>query len=361
MNSPPSTDPLSILLGFYLICAATAQVVINEIGAASSDHLLRSHPDGRPRLGWGTSWCAFEFDDADWEVGVAPFGFGVEGIATDLAEDMLGRTPSVYLRKTFTVTEDEAAISEPFVLTAQADSGFVAYINGREIARANLGREHGFVYHGQSAFSSAQSDEMLVYRSVSLASEVLQVGENVFAVQVQNTVPAHINERDQTIDGTLKFEATLTLGEDTPVDLGNEDWKYRVGHAEPSGGVVDWALAADPDVEGGFSDWIELHNTSGEEVDLTGWHLTDNEDQQDLWTFPDETTIGAGGYLLVLADGITELPGDYLHTSFRLSGDGEFLGLSNSSGEYVSQFEDGFPKQYPFLSYGARELLSTIG
>ena len=352
MDSPPLPGPLTIILSFCLICEASTQVVINEIGAASSDHLLRSHPDGRPRLGWGTSWCEKEFDDSSWEVGVAPFGFGVEGIATDLAEEMLGRTPSVYLRKTFTVTAVEAAISESFILNAQADSGFVAYINGREIARANLGREHGFVYHGQSTFSSAQSDEMLEYTSGVVASNILRAGDNVLAVQVQNSVPAHINERDQTIDETLKFEATLALGENNVVELANDDWKYRVGHAEPSGGVVDWAHAANPDVEGGFSDWIELHNTSDEAVDLSGWHLTDDNDLPDLWAFPDGVTIAAGGYLLVLADGLTELPGDYLHASFRLSGDGEFLGLSNPAGEYVSQFEDGFPKQYPFLSYG---------
>ncbi|MDA7526180.1 lamin tail domain-containing protein [Verrucomicrobiales bacterium] len=352
MDLPPPSGPLTIILGFCLICEATAQVVINEIGAASSDHLLRSHPDGRPRVGWGTSWCEPTFDDADWEEGSTPFGFGVDGIATSLGDEMLGRTPSVYLRRTFSVLADEAALNEPFVLTAQADSGFVAYINGREIARANLGRENGFVYHGQSAFSSAQSDEMLEYTSGMLASEVLQAGQNVLAVQVQNTVPSHINERDQTIDETLKFEATLSIGASAEVSLRVDGWKYRVGHAEPSGGVVDWSQVAHPDVEGDYSDWIELHNTSAEEVDLSGWHLTDDDDQPKLWTFLDNTTIAAGGYLLVLADGNTEMPGDYLHTSFKLSAEGEFLGLSDAAGEFVSQFEGGFPKQYPFLSYG---------
>ena len=352
MDLPSPSGPLTIILGFCLICEATAQVVINEIGAASSDHLLRSHPDGRPRVGWGTSWCEPTFDDADWEEGSTPFGFGVDGIATSLGDEMLGRTPSVYLRRTFSVSADEAALNEPFVLTSQADSGFVAYINGREIARANLGRENGFVYHGQSAFSSAQSDEMLEYTSGMLASEVLQAGQNVLAVQVQNTVPSHINERDQTIDETLKFEATLSIGASAEISLRVDGWKYRVGHAEPSGGVVDWSQVAHPDVEGDYSDWIELHNTSAEEVDLSGWHLTDDDDQPKLWTFLDNTTIAAGGYLLVLADGNTEMPGDYLHASFKLSADGEFLGLSDAAGEFVSQFEGGFPKQYPFLSYG---------
>lgn len=352
MVSSPSPGPLSILLCLCLICEPSAQVVINEIGAASSDHLLRSHPDGRPRVGWGISWCEVEFDDTDWDVGAAPFGFGVEGISTNLGDEMIARTPSVYLRKVFMVSAEDAALADPFTLMAQADSGFVAYINGKEIARANLGRENGFVYHGQSAFSSAESDKVLEYTSALFASDVLRVGENVFAVQVQNTVPSHINERDQTLDETLMFEATLSIGAGTNVELGNDQWKYRVGHAEPSGGVVDWAQAAHPEVEGDYSDWIELHNASAEDVDLSGWHLTDDNDEPNLWTFPDNTIIATGSYLLVLADGNTELPGDYLHTNFGLSADGEFLGLSDVAGEYVSQFEGGFPKQYPFQSYG---------
>ncbi len=347
-----------------LLQGAGAEVVINEIGAASSDRLLRSHPDGRPRLGWGATWCELEFDDADWDTGSAPFGFGAEGIATDLGEAMLGRTPSVYLRKIFTVSEEAAAKAEPFSLSAQADSGFVAYVNGHEIARANLGRLHGFVYHVQSTFSSAESDKMLEYHSSVLASEVLRPGENVFAVQVQNTVPSQINERDTSVDESLKFEvssfalATEEGGTSAPIELGDEDWRYRVGHAEPSGGVVDWAQAAHPDVEGEFSDWVELHNNGPEEVNLSGWHLTDDEEEPVLWTFPEGTTIPSGGYLLVLADGNTEVPGDFLHANFGLSAEGEFLGLSDANGEFVSIFEDGgFPKQYPFQSYG----LSALG
>ena len=330
-----------------------AQVVINEIGAADSETLLRSHPDGRSRLGWGPSWCEQAFDDMDWLVGTSPFGFGAEGIATDLGEQMRGRTPSVYLRKTFTVSAEVAALAESFTLLAQADSGFVAFINGHEIARANLGQRNGFVYHDQSTFSNAESDQMLSYESVILASDVLQAGENVLAVQVQNSIPAQINERDQTIDERLKFEASLTIGaNDTPVVLTEDEWHYRVGYAEPSGGVVDWAQAAHPGGEGDFSDWIELHNQGAEAVDLSGWHLSDDRDQPYLWPFPDNITIGSEEYLVVLADRKTELAGDYLHANFGLSQDGEFLSLNNASGESVSSFEDSFPQQAPFHSYG---------
>ena len=288
-----------------------------------------------------------------------PYGYNSNGIATDLAERMENRTPSLYLRQRFTVSAENAALEEAFKLRALADSGFVAYINGHEIARGNLGQRHGFIYHDQSAFSSADDDKTNTYESVVLASNVLREGENVFAVQVQNTVPSQINERDKGVDNSLKFEADLTLGlgifrggSNIAIPLPDEGWKYRIGFAEPSGGMVDWAQAEHPDVEASFSDWIELHNNGAEEVDLTGWHLTDDKDQPMLWRFPDGTKIAADGYLVVLADSNTEVPGDYLHASFNLSAGGEFLALVNASNELVSQFEDGFPNQRPFQSYG---------
>ncbi len=347
--------PIIVLLGVVIGFSGEtfAQVVINEIGAAGSDRLLRSQPNGPPRLGWGPSWRDVDYDDDAWALGDAPFGFGVEGVATDLGEAMRGRTPSVYLRKTFQVSPDEAQSEEPLILTARVDNGFVAHINGHEIARANLGARNGFVFHLQSTFSDAQANEEVVYNSGLLARDVLKPGENFFAVQVQNRVPAQINERDQSIDETLFFISSLTLGDSgSPIDIDSSAWRYRVGYAEPCGGVVDWAQVAHPDVEGGFSDWVELYNQGDEPVNLTGWHLTDDEETPNKWHFPDGTTIAGNGYLLVLADRETEVPGDFLHANFALSADGEFLGLSNDEGVYVSQFEEGYPQQNPFRSYG---------
>ncbi len=359
----PSTLPITTVLAVVslLPCAESsrADVVINEIGAASSERLLKAHPDGRPRLGWGPSWSEFEFDDSDWKTGTAPFGYGNEGVATDLEEEMDGRTPSLYLRQTFTVSAEDAAREEPFRLSATADSGFVAFINGHEIARGNLGRRNGFVYHDQSTFSSYDDDEKNRYDSVVLASEALREGENIFAVQVQNSVPKQINERQRGSDNTLKFEGDLVLGlgifaggSNIKMEVPNEGWRYRVGYTEPSGGLVDWAHAANPEVEADFSDWIELHNNGDADVDLTGWSLTDDSDVPDMWTFPEGTVIPAGGYLVVMADGITTVPGDYLHASFSLAATGEFVGLADSSGAFVSQLEDGYPNQNPFHSYG---------
>ena len=41
--------------------------------------------------------------------------------------------------------------------------------------------------------------------------------------------------------------------------------------------------------------WVEVHNTSGEAVDLGGWTLDDGK----VFTFPAKTTLGGNGYLVV--------------------------------------------------------------
>ena len=71
------------------------------------------------------------------------------------------------------------------------------------------------------------------------------------------------------------------------------------------------------DETGAFPDWIELENVSAEEVDLTGWKLSD--EREDGWTFP-ETIIGPGEFLLICADGNNSADGT-LHADFSLSPD----------------------------------------
>ncbi len=89
---------------------------------------------------------------------------------------------------------------------------------------------------------------------------------------------------------------------------------------------------ADP--QGQYDDWIELYNPGDAPIDLGGMYLTDDPDAPTLWQFPQDdpslTTLAAGGYLLVWADGDVEDPG--LHAAFKLSAEGETLALYDRDG-----------------------------
>ena len=49
-------------------------------------------------------------------------------------------------------------------------------------------------------------------------------------------------------------------------------------------------------------DWIELHNASEESIDLSGFGISDSNDDLYRYTFPDGESIGAGEYLVISFD-----------------------------------------------------------
>lgn len=77
---------------------------------------------------------------------------------------------------------------------------------------------------------------------------------------------------------------------------------------------------------GAYSDWIELYNTSGQVIDLTGYKISDSKA---TWTFPNGT-IPANGYLIIWASGKDKVTSDgRLHTNFKLDASGETVTLAN--------------------------------
>ena len=80
------------------------------------------------------------------------------------------------------------------------------------------------------------------------------------------------------------------------------------------------------DEDGDASDWIEIHNPTAATINLEGWHLSDNDDRLEKWTFP-SVDIPPGGFLVVFASNKDRADvGAPLHTNFQLSsgGDGIF-------------------------------------
>lgn len=66
-------------------------------------------------------------------------------------------------------------------------------------------------------------------------------------------------------------------------------------------------------------DWVELYNSGTEEVDLSGWHLSDKEDNPSKWKFPEGTVIAPEGFLTVYCSGRNEEYLNQYHTNFKLS------------------------------------------
>lgn len=99
----------------------------------------------------------------------------------------------------------------------------------------------------------------------------------------------------------------------------------------------------------GSPDWIELYNGSNEDVNLSGYYLTDNVENPDKLSPLPHRVLKAGEYLVLFANG--ESGENCL--SFSLSRKGETLTLVNPRKEAVSSLE--IPALEKDVSYARRE------
>ncbi len=82
------------------------------------------------------------------------------------------------------------------------------------------------------------------------------------------------------------------------------------------------------DSKGKSCDWIELKNTSDDDIDLSGLNLSDGKKNLTKFTFPEGVVLAKDAYMIIfctdyesvetLADGTVEI-----HVPFKLSADGE--------------------------------------
>ena len=88
------------------------------------------------------------------------------------------------------------------------------------------------------------------------------------------------------------------------------------------------------DGAGNHPDYVELHNVSAVEQNISGWGLSDREDR--LWIFPDGTVLPPDGYILVWCTG--EEVENALIADFKL-GAGDVIRLTNAAGEPLFTME----------------------
>ena len=89
------------------------------------------------------------------------------------------------------------------------------------------------------------------------------------------------------------------------------------------------------DEHGDYDDWIEVYNAETETVWLGDKYLTDNLSSPTKWAMPD-AYIEPGEFLLFWADGEPEQ--GLFHTNFKLSKDGEDIGIFNTGQETIDEY-----------------------
>ncbi|HPR18426.1 MAG TPA: CotH kinase family protein, partial [Candidatus Cloacimonadota bacterium] len=133
-----------------------------------------------------TDWRDIDFDDSSWMSGPSGIGLGDGDDAT-----IIPAVPSYFMRHTFTVEDLSNIVTGLFHV--DYDDAFVAYLNGMEIARANIGSPGIIPAYDDLA---AESWEAVLYEGGSpekfLIPDLLSFlveGENVLCIQTHNNTP----------------------------------------------------------------------------------------------------------------------------------------------------------------------------
>ncbi|MFT5409082.1 MAG: hypothetical protein ACI9NC_001803 [Verrucomicrobiales bacterium] len=338
-----------------------------------------------PTADIGSNWRggAEPFDDSSWLSGTTGIGYEAspggtvdytEFIGIDV-EDMRNDVTSVYARARFTVA-DPAAFNA-LTLKMRYEDGFVAFINGVEVASAN--KPGSLQWNSATNNGATNSDTAaIVFERFDITTHlgILNVGENILAIHGLN---ANLSSSDlllepeitgsfvETDANGIAYSGPITLTEQStlraavlqggqwsavneatflidavPADSSNlviSEFSYRPAspsEIENPGGTFD---------RGDF-EFVELQNIGTDPIDLSGVRFTDGIDFQ----FEENTVLQAGAYLVIVKNQAAfsaRYPGVTIADTFggSLSNDGEQVILSAADDSVIRNFtyNDQFP------------------
>jgi hypothetical protein len=256
-------------------------------------------------------------------------------------------------------TNASALSRAPFVVSGNAsfaslslrvsyDDGFVAWLNGMEIARRNA--------PATLLFNSAATKDSSLSESIDVSAFLLAMvpGTNILALQGLNRVA---NDTDFRLDAALTAEriATNTVYFLTPTP----------GAANASGVLFPHVLINEincnpPNAKSAPAEFVELFNPLPTAVDLSGWTFTKGIS----FTFPPGIVIGPGGYL-VLAQSPAVMQQQFGVATLgpwtgSLANDGETLELMDALGTLVDSVSYGVGFPWPTVGNDPGNSLQLI-
>ncbi len=281
-----------------------------------------------------TDWYTSTYNDDSWNTGKAPLGYGKDFISTTLSygTDANNKRPTYYFRKNIIINNANA---ESVVMNFTADDGFVVYVNGKEGGRYNLpDGEISYNTYANTANSNPDTGSM------HLDAALFRQGENTIAIEVHNNNP---NSSDIVWDAELVYSSqkdnddfyTTSNIMDLPKDenmnikacfeaLTDEDKKNEgitpvmINEISGSNSIyVNDYFERD--------DWMELYNTTDEDIDIEGMYLSNDINNPLLYQISKgdtqvSTIIPAHGHIVIWCD--KENNKTKLHAPFKISADG---------------------------------------
>ncbi|MBK9413325.1 MAG: CotH kinase family protein [Bacteroidetes bacterium] len=161
---------------------STSNVIVDHYEMAVNGLSSFKYKSGSASL--DTNWRNNSFNDGSWSSGNGGIGFGDGDDNTTISA-----TVSVMMRKTFTIPDTSQILKA--ILMMDYDDGFVAYLNGVEIARSNLSGSPRPSWNTLAL----SSNEARNYRGLAIDSffidpvflkTIIRQGSNVFTVETHD-------------------------------------------------------------------------------------------------------------------------------------------------------------------------------
>ncbi len=329
----------------------------------------------------GTNWTSVDFNHTSWTAGrggvgyEAGFGDYLDFIDISTRDAMYTRSPSAYVRIPFNVAPDTLPELGFLNLKMRYDDGFIAYLNGVEVARANApnGAAWDTLANGGQADGTA-----LVFQDFDLTPflDQLQAGNNVLAIHGLNIDLASSDflisaelVTGQSKEGVIsaaaqQYMGAITLDQSTKVKARVFDGSRWSALTEASFAVESPLRVSEiyynppGDIE--TTEFIELVNTGVTDADLLGvGFVTDSSGAGIDFVFQDGDSVlslAAGQYIVIAKDpaafraAYPDLPADALIADRgfdgQLSNGGETLRLVDRGGSTIQEFryeDDWYP------------------
>jgi hypothetical protein len=314
----------------------------------------------------GEFWANADYDDSQWQQGTGGVGYEIAStyfdpyIGIDVQESMYDANSTCCIRIPFTLDPDLGEIAS-MTLRIRYDDGFVAYLNGYEVARANFWDEAAW---DSTAVVDRPNAEAVEPREFDLSRfrHLLRPGLNVFGIlgiNFSSSNPDYLtwaellaDERVVVSDTATLYTEAFTLDKSRIVKartLGKSgEWSalneapYAVGPVAESLRITEIMYhPADVDDTEPNSEFIELRNVGDETINLNLVRFTDGVD----FTFG-EVELESGDFVLVVAgraefeeaypdfDGL--IAGEY---EGRLDNAGEKIRLADAFGRTICEFK----------------------
>jgi hypothetical protein len=311
------------------------------------------------------------FDDSAWISGAGGVGYEASSgyetlIKIDLREQMYNGNTSCYIRIPFALTSAQLSDLNLMALEARYDDGFIAYLNGTEVARRNFTGEPA--WNSQASGTNSDAAAVLL-ESVGISEYInaLRPGNNILAIQGLNTPPGSsdflISVRLTTgksssapVGGVsptaIRYSGPATLTQSAHVKarvLSGSTWSalneatFAVGPVAENLRITEimYHPADTNNPSDANEEFIELRNIGSESINLSLVRFTNGID----FTFP-SIELARDQYILVVeaqAAFSAQYPefsgviaGEY---SGSLANDGEKIRLEDAAGQTILDFK----------------------